>query len=215
MTKAQTWGESLIGIASIAGLLLIVSGLVIGLGYEKAGNNLPKVDIETNNTLELAGAPGETVEFFVTRRMLGDTRWRSPEGIDIVLEGQSQQVIEPRDKEWGESLSRGRNQSNDPADIKGRLRIGNAAEVGSVLRGAFAGEMTVAMMSSSDGFDNVTQGVNNPVQLRVVSQAKSSDLRAERERSGMRMAVIATYVAGTMALIIVVSAIGAWLLLRR
>lgn len=192
----EDYAKGLIGLAVFFGVVAYVcfAGWNGTRFPQAVGTNVPSVNIESADKLELAGAPGESIKFVIGVQMIGLDTWRTATGIHVTIGGKDYEVFAPREKDWGKELTVDLRQNEDQR-LDAKVVVPQDAKVGQTLQGKLGGTMTVAKISSSGGFENVAVKPTNPVTIRVVSKEESAKLVADRENARTGAGSIELYIA--------------------
>lgn len=211
----EDYVKFLIGLAVVAFLTAFVAFASSNgaKAPEAAGSNLPSVNIESGDTLEIAGAPGETVNFTIGVRIVTEGAWRSADGLHVTIAGKEYLVLAPRDEEWGNTLPFDSRGTGD-RELDAQFVVPGDAKVGETLEGELGGSVTVAQYNQG-GFENVAVRPQNPVKVRVVTNDESAALSAGRANALKREGDIELYVAIAAAVVLVLSVFGAWWIARK
>ncbi len=196
--KTRDRAELTMAGALLMAVVTIFALLFAGTGWEKTRGSVPSVSLDSDRTLQLAGARGEEVSFYVTGKVLGKVRWRSNTGLFVELDGQRFQAVAARRYDWGGAINVGKGPLDD-LKILGAFRVPDlpGAELQTVT-GTLTGEIVSAQASGS-GFYNRTDNLRVPVTLEIVSAEKSARLRAEREGPGARRLRVSLWAAAASA----------------
>ncbi|MFN8634041.1 MAG: hypothetical protein U0893_09315 [Chloroflexota bacterium] len=156
--------------------LLVVNPLALYLEGRSAG---PTIDAQAGELPTLKIAPSATSAWYVQAGRSVSGLWATP-GLDLTLDrelagsGRAFTVTAPRAQSWGETITiverRGQGRANQTTVVAAAFGApASLPAAGTVLNGHIAGQVIAPRLSDTGQFDTVSESIDVPVHLLVVS----------------------------------------------
>jgi hypothetical protein len=174
--------------------LLAINPLALYLEGRAAGPIVDARDAQASEPPRLKIAPGTAATWYLLTGRSVSGLWASP-GLELTLAeelagaGSAFTVTAPRLQSWGETITiverRGQGRVNQETLLPTMFEApAELPPAGTVLEGRIAGEILVPRLSENSQFNSVTERVDVPVHLVVVS---GSELWLDRFGNSVRM----------------------------